>query len=84
MIGHVAPEAYVGGPIAAVEDGDPIVIDVPERRLDLDVPDEEIDRRLDEWEQPSPNYPLGVLGKYAGLFESAARGAITAPTRPRE
>jgi len=84
MIGHVAPEAYRGGPIAVVEDGDPVVIDVADRRIDLELPDDEIQRRLDAWEQPDPNYPTGTFGKYAELFGSASRGAVTAPTPPAE
>jgi len=84
MIGRVAPEAYRGGPIAVVEDGDPVVIDVPERRLDLGIPESEVEARLAEWERPEPNYPHGTLGKYAKLFGSAADGAVTAPTPPAE
>lgn len=77
MIGHVAPEAFVGGPIAAVREGDSIVIDVPNRRLDVDIPEEELLSRLREWVQPEPRYKQGVLGKYAALVQQASEGATT-------
>lgn len=77
MIGHVAPEAFVGGPIAAVREGDTIVIDVPNRRVDLDIPEEELRARLQEWTQPEPRYRQGVLGKYAALVQQANDGATT-------
>ena len=76
-IGHVAPEAAAGGPIAAVQDGDTILIDIPERRLEIDLTDEEIEERLDDWSPPAPQYKTGVLAKYATLFGSAAQGAIS-------
>jgi dihydroxy-acid dehydratase len=76
-IGHVAPEAAAGGPIAAVQDGDTIIIDIPERRLEVDLTDEEIEERLDDWSPPEPQYKTGVLAKYATLFGSAAQGAIS-------
>jgi len=79
MIGHVAPEAYAGGPIAAVEEGDTITIDIPNRRMDVDLTDAEIDARLADWEQPEPNYTTGVLAKYGEAFGSAANGAVTNP-----
>jgi dihydroxy-acid dehydratase len=75
-IGHVAPEAAVGGPISLVEDGDPIVLDVDGRRLDLEVPDDELGRRRDGWKAPAPRYEHGALAKYARLVSSAARGAV--------
>jgi dihydroxy-acid dehydratase len=78
-IGHVAPEAAVDGPIAALEDGDIVTIDVEERTLAFDVSSEEIDRRLDEREEPEPNYTNGVMAKYGQLFGSAANGAVTNP-----
>jgi dihydroxy-acid dehydratase len=78
-IGHVAPEAAVGGPIAAVRDGDPIIIDIPERTLRLDISDEELEARLDDWSPPEPNYTTGVLAKYGALFGSAAQGAVSQP-----
>ena len=76
-IGHVAPEAAAGGPIAAVQDGDTIIIDIPERRLEVDLTDEELEARLDDWSPPEPQYKTGVLAKYASLFGSAAQGAIS-------
>jgi dihydroxy-acid dehydratase len=78
-IGHVAPEAAVGGPIAAVRDGDPIIIDIPERTLRLDISDEELEERLTDWSPPEPNYTTGVLAKYGALFGSAAQGAVSQP-----
>jgi dihydroxy-acid dehydratase len=78
-IGHVAPEAVDGGPIAFVEDGDRIVIDVPGRRMDLLVDDAELARRRGEWKLPEPRYTTGVLAKYARLVTGAERGAVTEP-----
>jgi dihydroxy-acid dehydratase len=75
-VGHVAPEAADGGPIALVRDGDPIRLDVVERRLDLLVDDTELVRRRGEWSAPPQPYPTGVLGKYAKLVGSAAQGAV--------
>jgi dihydroxy-acid dehydratase len=77
MAGHVAPEAFVGGPIAAVEEGDPIVFDIERRRLDLDVPEPVIQTRLSRWRPPAPRYTSGVFAKYAATVSSAAEGAIT-------
>ncbi len=77
MVGHVAPEAAVGGPMAVVEEGDTIIFDIPNRRLDLDVDAGEMDRRLREWKPMPPNYTTGVLAKYAKLASSASRGAVT-------
>ncbi len=79
MAGHVAPEAAVGGPIAALRDGDPIVFDVEARRLDVDIPEAELASRLAEWRPPEPHYPTGVMAKYAALVSSASRGALTDP-----
>ncbi len=79
MIGHVAPESFVGGPLAALEDGDHVTIDIPERSLDVDLPDEEIEARLADRDRPEPAYAGGVLGKYGALFGSAADGAVTNP-----
>jgi dihydroxy-acid dehydratase len=76
-VGHVAPEAADGGPIALVRDGDRIRLDVPARRLDLLVDDAELGRRRTGWTAPPPRYPTGVLGKYAKLVGSASRGAVT-------
>jgi dihydroxy-acid dehydratase len=81
MIGHIAPEAALGGPIAVVEEGDEIVIDVDRKALDLSVPADEIVRRLAGWSPRPPNYAGGVLAKYAALVGSASRGAVT--TGPR-
>jgi dihydroxy-acid dehydratase len=78
-IGHVAPEAAHGGPIAVVQEGDPVVIDLPRRRLDLDVPAVEIQRRLRAWTAPEPKYKAGALAKYARLVSSAAQGAVPRP-----
>jgi dihydroxy-acid dehydratase len=81
MIGHIAPEAALGGPIAVVEEGDEIIIDVNRKALDLNVPADEIDRRLAGWSPRPPNYAGGVLAKYAALVGSASRGAVTTGTR---
>ncbi len=77
MAGHVAPEAALGGPIAAVEEGDTIVFDIEARRLDLAVPDAQIRERLARWRPPSPRYTSGVFAKYAAMVSSAAEGAVT-------
>ena len=77
MVAHVAPEAPLGGPIAAVRDGDPIVLDVPNRELRVELSDEELRARLDAYEPPPPKYVNGVLGKYAKLVRSASEGAVT-------
>jgi dihydroxy-acid dehydratase len=76
VIGHVAPEAANGGPIAVVRDGDIISIDVPARRLDLDVPAGEVQARLRAWTPPEPRYRTGALAKYAKLVSSSSRGAV--------
>jgi dihydroxy-acid dehydratase len=77
MAGHVAPEAAVGGPIAAVRDGDTISFDIPNRRLDVELSAAEIAARLNDWKEPAPRYSRGVFAKYARLVSSAAEGAIT-------
>jgi dihydroxy-acid dehydratase len=77
MVGHIAPEAVRGGPLAAVRDGDEIVLDVESRTLDLDLPAEEIERRLAEWTPPEPRYTKGVFAKYAAQVASASEGATT-------
>ena len=79
MIGHVAPEAALGGPIALVAEGDPIVVDVDAKRLDLEVDAAEVERRRGAWRPPSPRYPSGVFAKYAALVSSASEGAVTRP-----
>jgi len=76
-IGHVAPEAVDGGPIAFVRNGDRIVIDVAEHSIDLDVAADELERRRADWKIPEPRYTSGVLAKYARLAQGAERGAIT-------
>ncbi|MDA3031936.1 MAG: dihydroxy-acid dehydratase [Actinomycetota bacterium] len=78
-IGHVAPEAADGGPIAFVEEGDVILIDVPSKRLDLQVSDEVLAARKTGWQPNAPRYTTGVLGKYARLVQGAETGAITNP-----
>jgi dihydroxy-acid dehydratase len=77
MAGHVAPEAAVGGPIAAVREGDTIVFDVEKRTLTLEITDEEMTRRLASWTPPAPHYTTGVFAKYAKLVSSASEGAVT-------
>jgi len=84
MIGHVAPEAALGGPIAVVEEGDTIVIDVDRRALDLDVPAADIARRRSRWSPPRPRYTGGVMAKYAALVSSASLGAVTTGERLAE
>jgi dihydroxy-acid dehydratase len=81
MIGHIAPEAALGGPIAIVQEGDEIVIDVDRKVLDLVVPDEAIAARFRSWTPPAPRYAGGVMAKYAALVGSASAGAVT--TGPR-
>jgi dihydroxy-acid dehydratase len=77
MVGHVAPEAARGGPIAVVRDGDVITVDVDARRLDVAVSEQELAARLDDWSPPAPRVARGVLAKYARTVSSAARGAVT-------
>ncbi len=77
MVGHVAPEAVKGGPIAALRDGDEITIDVENRTLAVDLTDEEIASRVDEYESPPPAYEKGVMAKYARSVSSASEGAVT-------
>ena len=79
MVGHIAPEAALGGPIAAIREGDKITIDTKIRRLELEISDAEITRRMAEWKPPAPRYKTGVFAKYAALVRSASEGAITAP-----
>jgi dihydroxy-acid dehydratase len=81
MIGHVTPEAALGGPIAIVREGDPIVIDVDRKALDLDVPADEVARRFEAWSPPDAPYRGGVMAKYAAQVGSASEGAVT--TGPR-
>ena len=77
MAGHVAPEAQLGGPIAAVHEGDTITFDIPNRELRLEVPAEEIAARLKSWQAPVPRYKRGVFAKYANSVSSASEGAVT-------
>jgi dihydroxy-acid dehydratase len=77
MAGHVAPEAARGGPIAAVRDGDTVTFDIEARRLDVDLSDDEIKTRLNEWQPPAPRYRTGVMAKYANSVSSASAGAVT-------
>ena len=79
MMGHVSPEAALGGPIAAVREGDMIHIDVNRRLLEMELSDAEIKQRMAGWKPPKPRYPTGVFAKYAALVSSAAEGAITRP-----
>ena len=78
-IGHVAPEAVDGGAIALVADGDRVVIDVPGRRIDLQVSPVELENRRANWKLPEPRYRSGVLAKYARLVTGADKGAVTEP-----
>ena len=79
MVGHVAPEAFVGGPIALVKDGDKISISTDSNSINLHVSEDELQKRKQEWKKPIPNYQSGALAKYASLVGSAADGAITIP-----
>jgi len=80
MVGHVAPEAFVGGPIALVKDGDGIQINIETNNIQLNIPDGELTRRSQEWKKREPNYKSGALAKYAFLVGSAAKGATTDPS----
>jgi dihydroxy-acid dehydratase len=77
MAGHVAPEAQLGGPIAAVHEGDTITFDIPNRKLTLNVPEAEIAKRLAAWKAPEPRFKRGVFAKYANSVSSASEGAVT-------
>ncbi|HEY1500718.1 MAG TPA: dihydroxy-acid dehydratase [Acidobacteriaceae bacterium] len=77
MAGHVAPEAAVGGPIAAVHEGDTIHFDIPNRRLDVEISESELKQRLAQWKKPEPKYKRGVFKKYVDTVSSAAQGAVT-------
>ena len=80
MVGHVAPEAFVGGPIALVKDGDEISINIEDNSVNLHVSEKELEQRSKKWIMPKPNYKSGALAKYALLVGSAANGAITDPS----
>jgi len=76
-VGHVAPEASKGGPIAAIREGDIIVLDVVKRQLNVELSDSEMNARMASWTAPEPRYKTGVLAKYARLVSSASIGAVT-------
>jgi dihydroxy-acid dehydratase len=76
MVGHVAPEAARGGPLAAVRDGDVITIDIDAGTLDVDLPDAEIDARMADWSPPPSLYDFGVFARYRALVTSASEGAV--------
>jgi dihydroxy-acid dehydratase len=77
VVGHVTPEAFEGGLIGLIEEGDSITIDAHKRLLQLNVADAEIEKRRSAWKQPAPKYTTGVLGKYARLVGTASKGAVT-------
>jgi dihydroxy-acid dehydratase len=79
MVGHVAPEAADGGPLAAVHDGDLITIDLARRELSVQVPDDELSHRIDDWTPPPPRYASGVMAKYRNSVSCASLGATTVP-----
>src|SRR5207244_11956292 len=79
MVGHIAPEAARGGPLAALRDGDIVVVDVSTRQLNVELSEDEIARRLKDWRPPTPRYAQGVFAKYAALVSSASEGAVTRP-----
>jgi len=79
-VGHIAPEAAVGGPIAAVEEGDIINLDIQKRTIDLEVPQNTLRDRLTKWKTPAPRYSTGVFAKYIALVGSASEGALTTPS----
>jgi dihydroxy-acid dehydratase len=81
MIGHVAPEAMVGGPISLVKEGDQIAIDTQKSTIDLMVPKAELKRRMKKWKPIKPHYKTGALAKYASLVQSASEGAVTIPVK---
>jgi dihydroxy-acid dehydratase len=77
VVGHITPEAALGGPLAVVKNGDPITIDATRRELTLDIPQQDIDARLKKWKKPAPLYTRGVLAKYAKQVSTASQGAVT-------
>lgn len=77
VVGHITPEAFSGGPIAIVRDGDPITINAADRTVNLDLDAAEIEARLEQWQRPAPRYTRGVLAKYAAVVASASAGAVT-------
>lgn len=76
MIGHIAPEAQVGGPIALLQDGDTIRIDVDSRTLEVQIPQEELERRRSRWQPKPPVFAHGLFARYAALVQQADRGAV--------
>jgi dihydroxy-acid dehydratase len=80
MVGHVSPEAARGGPLAALRDGDTVVVDVEARELRVELSNDELAARLAEWSPPPPRYTEGVFAKYAALVSSASEGAVTRPS----
>jgi dihydroxy-acid dehydratase len=76
MVGHVAPEAFRGGPIAALQEGDTITIDVDTRELRVELSNDELEARVRDWTPPPPRYETGVLARYAKLVSSASEGAV--------
>jgi dihydroxy-acid dehydratase len=82
VIGHVAPEAAVGGTIGLVVEGDSITVDAHRLLIELNVDDVELQRRRAAWVKPEPRYRTGVLGKYARLVSSSSKGAVTDPVEP--
>jgi dihydroxy-acid dehydratase len=77
VVGHITPEAAEGGPIALVENGDTITIDAVANRIELDVSEQEMERRRQAWTAPAPRFTRGVLAKYARTVSSASEGAVT-------
>ena len=77
VVGHITPEAFAGGALAIVRDGDPITINAAERTINLDLEAQEIEQRLGQWQRPAPRYKRGVLAKYAAVVASASEGAVT-------
>ena len=77
VVGHITPEAYAGGPLALIKNGDTITIDADRRQLRLEIPEKEMKTRRKLWKAPKPRYMRGVLAKYAHLVNSASEGAVT-------
>jgi dihydroxy-acid dehydratase len=77
VVGHVAPEAFVGGNIALVQDGDSVTIDAHKLLVQVNISDEELERRRKAWTPPAPKYTRGVLAKFAKLASTASKGAVT-------
>jgi dihydroxy-acid dehydratase len=77
VVGHITPEAFSGGAIGLLEDGDTITIDAEKNRIDVNIDDAELEKRRAAWQQPAPRYTHGVLAKYAKLVATASEGAVT-------